>query len=102
MVNGAETATSYGVVLFVFNWTTYAPGSTFGGPDASISPCVSANVETGKSTCTVLDWPAASVTRVNPTNLCGGTTTLLTGWATARGTRSGPPRGPALLTPQGA
>jgi len=82
MVNGAETATSYGVVLFVFNWTTYAPGSTFGGPDASISPCVSANVETGKSTCTVLDWPAASVTRVNPTNLCGGTTTLLTGWAT--------------------
>ena len=30
----------------------------------------------------VLDWPASSVTRVNPTNLCGGTTTLLTGWDT--------------------
>ena len=34
------------------------------------------------STCTVLDWPASSVTRVNPTSRCGGTTTLLTGWAT--------------------
>ena len=52
MVNGAETATSDGVVSFLFNWTTYEPGFTFGGPDALISPCVSANMETGKSTCT--------------------------------------------------
>jgi hypothetical protein len=37
-VNGADTATSYGVVVFLFSWTTYEPGSTVGGPDALMSP----------------------------------------------------------------
>ena len=31
-----------------------------------MSPCVSASVETGNETCTVLDCPASSVTRVKP------------------------------------
>src|SRR3954447_10450752 len=98
MVNCAEAATSYGVVLFLSNCTTYVPGSTVGGAEASMSPCVSASVETGNRTSTVLDWPASSATRVNPTNRCGGTTTLLTGWATYTGTMSTPPRVPLLVT----
>ena len=78
MVNGAEAATSYGVVVFWFNCTTYEPRSTVGGPDALMSPIVSASLDTENETVTVLDCPAASVTRVKPTNRCGGTTTLLT------------------------
>ena len=85
MVNGADTATSYGLrvpMVSLGNWTMYEPGSTLGGPDALMSPCVSASLDTGNETVTVWDCPAPSVTRVKPTSRCGGTTTLLTGWAT--------------------
>src|SRR3954449_3211248 len=63
-----------------------------------MSPCVSASVDAEKVTCTVLDWPGCSVTRLNPTSRCGGTMTLLTGWATYTGTMSVPLCGPVLLT----
>ena len=45
-----------------------------------------------------MDWPASSVTRVKPTSRCGGTTTLLTGWATYTGTMSVPLANPVLVT----
>ena len=67
MVNGADTATSYGRgVVLVQLHRRRQPGSTVGGPDALMSPCVSASVDTGNETCTVLDCPASSVTRVKP------------------------------------
>ena len=47
MVNGADAATSYGVVVFLSNCTVYEPGSTVGGPEALMSPCVSASLDTG-------------------------------------------------------
>src|ERR1700730_1207841 len=98
MVNGAEGATSYGVVSFLFSCTTYPPRSTLGGPDALMSPCVSASVEAGKETCTTVDWWPARSTLAKPTNRCGGTATLLTGWLTKTGTMSFPAVLPVLLT----
>src|SRR6266576_3515965 len=73
MVNGADAATSYGVVLLLLIWTMYEPGSTLGGPDALMSPIVSASLDTENETVTFWDCPAASVTRVKPTSRCGGT-----------------------------
>jgi len=55
MVNGADAATSYGVVVSLFNWTRYEPGSTEGGPAALMSPWVLASVETGNVTVTGFD-----------------------------------------------
>src|SRR6188472_3790612 len=98
MVNGADAATSYGVVLFLLIWTMYEPGSTLGGPDALMSPIVSASLDTGNETVTVFDCPASSITRVKPTSRCGGTTTLLTGWATYTGTIAVPLREPVFVT----
>jgi hypothetical protein len=82
MVKGADCATSYGLVLFLFNWTMYAPGATAGRPEALMSPRVTAKVEVEKETCTTFDSPAARSTLAKPTKRCGGTTTLLIGWAT--------------------
>jgi hypothetical protein len=52
---GADTSFSYGFVVFLSNCTKYEPGSTLGGPDALMSPCVSAKVEIGNVTCTTVD-----------------------------------------------
>src|ERR1700682_3072687 len=98
MVNGADAATLYGVVSFLFSCTRYAPGSTLGGPDPLMSPCVSASAEAGKETCTTVDWWPPRSTRVKPTRRCGGTTTLLIGWLTKTGTMSVPAVLPWLVT----
>src|SRR5690348_1080256 len=98
MVNGADAATVYGVVVFWFSCTMYEPGSTLGGPDPSMSPGVSASCDVENETVTCFDCPASSVTRVKPTSRWGGTTTLLIGWATYTGTMSVPLRVPVFVT----
>src|SRR5207302_3619755 len=78
--------------------TWYPPVSTRGRSVASMSPGVTASVETWNDRCTTFDCPGLSATRVNATSRCGGTTTSLTGCATYTGTTWVPAREPVLDT----
>ena len=51
-----------------------------------------------EGTCTVLDCPGSSVTRVKPASRWFGTSTTLTGWWTYTGTMSVPARLPVFDT----
>ena len=97
-VNGADTSTSYGVVVFLSSWTMYEPGSTVGGPAASMSPWLSASAETGKVTRTILDCTGLQRHPGKPDQPLGRRHHLADRLATYTGTMSVPARLPVLVT----